>query len=114
MAPPFLAYFGAFDQGDSKIWLLQAAYDQCRLYRNHLQDPDTRLWRHIVLGTGVDEQLWATGNGWAAAGMLRVLQTLRSSDVSQLFLAQQQDLLEWTEEIVNASWRYQVCAHISK
>jgi len=107
MVPPFIAYFGAFQPGSDKPWLLQFAYDQCRLYRTYLQDSATKLWKHIELGTGVDEKLWATGNGWAAAGMLRVLLTLRNSDVSKDFLDQQGDLLGWVEEIVNASWKYQ-------
>ena len=74
MAPPFIAYFGAYDQAGNMTWLLQAAYDQCRLYRNYLQDSTTKLWKHIELGSGEDENFWATGNGWAAAGMLRVHQ----------------------------------------
>ena len=108
MVPPFIAYFGAFDQGNNKTSLLQSAYDQCRLYRKYLQDPTTKLWRHIELGSWQDNRLWATGNGWAAAGMVRVLQTIRNSDVSDSFLDQQQDLLGWIEEIVGASWEYQV------
>jgi len=110
MVPPFIAYFGALEQGDAKTWLLQYAYDQCRLYRNYLQDSATKLWRHIELGTGEDANLWATGNGWAAAGMLRVLQAIRDSDVSEHFLDQQSDLLAWVEEIVGASWSYQSSA----
>ena len=108
MAPPFIAYFGVYQQGDNKTFLLQAAYDQCRLYRNYLQDSTTKLWKHIQLGSGQDGNLWATGNGWAAAGMLRVLRTIGNSDVSESFLDQQRDLLDWIEEIVNASWNYQV------
>lgn len=108
MGPPFIAYFGAFAQGGEKTSLLQAAYNQCRLYRSYLQDPTTKLWKHIQLGSNQDPNFWATGNGWAAAGMLRVLQTIRNSGVSNNFLDQQTDLLNWTEEIVNASLQYQV------
>ena len=108
MAPPFIAYFGTFEHGDTKPWLLQTAYDQCRLYRKYLQDSATKLWKHIQLGSSPDENLWATGNGWVAAGMLRVFQTIRNSDVSDDFVDQQNDLLDWIEEIVNASWDYQV------
>jgi rhamnogalacturonyl hydrolase YesR len=108
MVPPFIAYFAAFDQTGNKTTLLQAAYDQCRLYRKYLQDPTTKLWKHVVLGSWQDNGLWGTGNGWAAAGMLRVLQTISNSDVSGSFLAQQQDLLGWIEEIVGAAWKYQV------
>ena len=108
MAPPFIAYFGAYDQSGAMTWLLQAAYDQCRLYRSYLQDSSTKLWKHIELGSEQDDKFWATGNGWAAAGMLRVLQTIRNSNVNESFLNQQHDLLNWTEEIVKASWNYQV------
>jgi len=109
MAPPFIAYFGAFEHGDTKNWLLQYSYDQCRLYRKYLQDSATKLWKHIQVGSP-DANLWATGNGWAAAGMLRVLRTIHNSDVSNDFLGQQGDLLNWVEEIVNASWNYQTSA----
>ena len=108
MAPPFIAYFGAYDQGDNKTYLLQAAYDQCRLYRQYLQDNSTKLWKHIELGSYQDNNLWGTGNGWAAAGMFRVLQTIRLSDVSGNFTNQQSDLVNWIEEIVKGSWHYQV------
>ena len=108
MAPPFIAYFGAFEQGGGKNALLQIAYDQCRLYRQYLQDSTTKLWKHIVIGTSADPRFWATGNGWAAAGMFRVLQTIRNSDVSDSFITQQQDLANWIEEIVKAAWTYQV------
>ena len=108
MAPPFIADFGGYDQGGAKTSLLQAAYDQCRLYRQYLQDNSTKLWKHIELGSYQDNNLWATGNGWAAAGMLRVLQTIRLSDVGGSFADQQTDLLNWIEEIVKASWSYQV------
>ena len=108
MAPPFIAYAGAYAQGNDTIRLLQVAYDQCRLYRNHLQDPTTKLWKHIELGSYQDNNLWATGNGWAAAGMIRVLETIRNSGVSDKFRDQQHDLTDWTEEIVRASWDRQV------
>ncbi|KAF9779463.1 Six-hairpin glycosidase [Thelephora terrestris] len=108
MAPPFIASFGAYEQDDAnKTYLLQAAYDQCRLYRQYLQDNSTKLWKHIEFGSYQDNNLWATGNGWAVAGMLRVRQTISLSDVSGSFVNQQNDLLNWIEEIVKASWIYQ-------
>jgi rhamnogalacturonyl hydrolase YesR len=110
MVPPFIAYFAVFERGDTKTTLLQDAYDQCRLYRRYLQDSATKLWKHIQVGPAPDENLWATGNGWAAAGMLRVLQTIRNSDVNGRFLDQQRDLLHWIEEIVKASWDHQTSA----
>ena len=117
MAPPFIAYFGAFQQGSEQPQLLQAAYDQCRLYRQYLQDPNTLLWKHIELGSWSDSNLWGTGNAWAAAGMFRVLQTIRLSSSSSSFTQQQADLATWIEEIVKAAWSYQVSttahAHIA-
>ena len=44
--------------------LIQLAYDQIRLYRQSLQDPQTKLWRHIYVpggGSDSDPGLWATG-----------------------------------------------------
>jgi len=107
MAPPFIAYYGALSTGQNKTNLLQEAYDQCRLYRNNLRDPATGLWKHIVLGTGQDLSLWGTGNAWATAGMLRVLETIRHSDVSSHFRTQTADLTAWVDEIVTGAWKFQ-------
>lgn len=60
MVPPFIAYFGALQGGDTELSLLQAAYDQCRLYRDELRD-DGGLWRHIALGSWQDNTHWGTG-----------------------------------------------------
>ncbi|TFK43267.1 Six-hairpin glycosidase-like protein [Crucibulum laeve] len=106
MVPPFIAYFGALQGGEGGKSLLQIAYDQCRLYRDALRDP-SGLWRHITLGSWQDDTHWATGNGWAAAGMLRVLQTLNHSSQAEKFAAQQANLTEWIQEILVASWANQ-------
>lgn len=58
MVPPTLAYYGAV-KGDSAM--IKSAVDQCRLYRNYLRDPDTKLWKHIVQGHWDDVGLWGTG-----------------------------------------------------
>jgi hypothetical protein len=66
MVPPFLAYYGslAVDPGWA-IFLLREAYTQCRLYRQTLQDEDTKLWRHTLSERDTngftDPALWATG-----------------------------------------------------
>ena len=55
MVPPFLAYYGVVTGNQS---LLQAAYDQCRLYRQYLvdEDKDCLLWRELdTLANNVDE-----------------------------------------------------------
>lgn len=61
MAPPFIAYFGILQGGEAELPLLQAAYDQCRLYRDQLLDADVGLWRHVALGDWQDINHWATG-----------------------------------------------------
>lgn len=101
MVPPFLAYYGYMHANQT---LLEEAYTQCSLYRQGLQDPATKLWRHIVQGEGTsDPGLWATGNAWAAAGMLRVLATILRSPFSDQMAAQRADLQTWTDEILSAA-----------
>ncbi|KAF8665575.1 hypothetical protein AX16_000033 [Volvariella volvacea WC 439] len=106
MVPPFIAYFGALQGGRGGRELLQTSYDQCRLYREALRD-EGGLWRHIAHGNWQDPTHWATGNAWAAAGMLRVLQTLNHTAQAERFTRQQADLREWIDEILEASWDYQ-------
>lgn len=121
MVPPFLAYW-AVARGNVSV--LQEAYDQCRLYRKYLRDPNgSGIWRHIQLGDWQDDGLWGTGrylffkrsqgvmvltssrnhfegNGWAAAGMTRVLATIQHSQYSSKFTAQMDDLASWINEIL--------------
>lgn len=106
MAPPFIAYFGALQGGESGLGLMQYAYQQCKLYRNYLKD-DSGLWRHVTLGSWQDDTHWATGNGWAAAGMLRVLETLANSDQADSLTEETNDLTIWIQEIINATWPLQ-------
>ena len=89
MAPPFLAYYGAATNNAS---VLKASVDQCCLYRQILLANTTSgqystppvshpiaasgLWEHIIGPVNADSGLWSTGNGWAAAGMTRVLATV--------------------------------------
>ncbi|GJN93027.1 hypothetical protein Rhopal_006072-T1 [Rhodotorula paludigena] len=112
MVPPFFAYLGALTQNRT---LLQAAYDQCRLYREHLRvssGDEAGLWRHIDNrfeggGDMRDDGLWATGNGWAAQGMLRVLASFANQDDDDLqnaFESQARDLGDWVKEIVERTW----------
>lgn len=39
------------------------------------------------------------GNGWAAAGMLRVLGTIKHSDYANTLSNEQNDLVTWIKEI---------------
>jgi hypothetical protein len=78
MAPPFIAYYGA---AHDDLDLLVEAVNQIQLYRQILLVKATSLaeigaWEHIVGPDSPDPGLWSTGNGWAAAGMARVLATV--------------------------------------
>ncbi|CAE6426019.1 unnamed protein product [Rhizoctonia solani] len=104
MLPPFLAYFGALHKDEG---VMRAAYDQVRFYRDLLFDGSVGLWRHIVLGNGEDLNHWSTGNGWAAAGIMRVLTTIKESSLSRKFVVEQANLEGWALEIINNVWKYQ-------
>jgi rhamnogalacturonyl hydrolase YesR len=108
MAPPFIAYYGALEGGSTGATLLQTAYDQVRLYRAVLFDQGVGLWRHIALGSWSDPTHWATGNAWAAAGVLRVLATIKHSPEAGSMQSQQNDLAQWAGETLTGVWKYQV------
>lgn len=105
MAPPFLAYYGVMMGNQS---LVQEAYNQVRLYRKYLRNSNaSNIWKHIQLGVyGTDNGHWSTGNGWAAAGMLRVLSTIKQSQFSTSMMSQQQDLADWVQEIHDGMYSY--------
>jgi len=103
MVPPYLAYYGALNSNQT---LLQEAFTQISLYRDTLCQSNG-LWQHILLGTGAhDPGLWATGNGWAAVGMLRVLATMKRSQYSGDFGNQMSQLQSWVEDILKAAQGY--------
>lgn len=107
MAPPFLAYYGAYT---SNITLLEIAYNQAKQYRRILQDPTLQVWKHIMSGSFEDPGLWSTGNGWAAAGMMRVYATfnnLRDSRLRQITAPWRKDLAQWVAEIVKGAYAFQ-------
>ncbi|GAA5873096.1 hypothetical protein JCM1840_005568 [Sporobolomyces johnsonii] len=104
MVPPFLAYYGV---AASNATMIAEAYNQCRLYRKYLRT-SSGAWQHIVLGEWQDTGLWSTGNGWAAAGMTRVLATIKHSDLSSAgsFASEMSDLTGWIVEILEAAFSY--------
>lgn len=77
MVPPFLAFYGV-SANDTTI--LEKAVEQCEAYHKILakgnEDVDRGLWHHIAGPNHPDPGYWATGNGWVAAGLTRVLATL--------------------------------------
>lgn len=108
MVPPFLATYAGFSNNQT---YLQIAYDQCRLYRDRLRRPMSSgaLWAHIQGGTGnLDPGLWATGNGWAAYGMLRVMATIQKSQWAGQMGSQRGDLASWVGEIMDGCKGYVV------
>jgi len=125
MVPPFLAYYGVTTRNRT---MLAESYNQIRLYRNYLRDSKQGMWKHIVLGpSGNDEGFWSTGgqllvthrlpttltllflgNGWAAAGILRVIATMRQSEYSNTFKNEQKDLGNWVKEIHSSMYKHLV------
>ncbi|EUC65407.1 glycoside hydrolase family protein [Rhizoctonia solani AG-3 Rhs1AP] len=106
MVPPFLAYYGALHNNAS---MMTEAFNQIQTYRNNLKvDKFTGLWRHIQLGEGVDVGHWTTGNGWAAAGMMRVLTTMATSSLGASYPNEQALLARWISGILTSAWAYQL------
>ncbi|KAE9398850.1 family 88 glycosyl hydrolase [Gymnopus androsaceus JB14] len=109
MAPPFLAYY-AVDTANTT--LLRQAVDQSRFYRQALQANISSsvsysgLWEHIVGPQSADLGLWSTGNGWAGAGMTRILATVMNAPPA-LTLGWKDEavsnLTTWIQEIVDGA-----------
>lgn len=114
MVPPFMAYYALVNE---KSEYLQAAYDQCASYRQTLQQNTTKLWRHMEINTienniandegeiidqtaKPDISLWATGNAWAASGMLRVYATILQSPYNEEMSKECDNLKLWVQEII--------------
>ncbi|KAF9650429.1 hypothetical protein BDM02DRAFT_1433658 [Thelephora ganbajun] len=104
MVPPFLAYYGIMTKNRSTV---AESYNQIRLYRKYLRDQGTdNLWKHMAFGDSQDTYHWSTGNGWAAAGMLRVLGTIKNSDYAGDLKNEQNDLIDWVLEIQDGMYKY--------
>lgn len=103
MVPPFLSYYGVVKEN---ISMVLEGYNQIKLYRQYLYDEDAGgLWKHVLFGSDFqDEGHWSTGNGWAAAGMLRVLGTIKNSQYANSLSNEIGDLTGWINEIHNAMY----------
>ncbi|KAJ4345333.1 uncharacterized protein N0V89_011463 [Didymosphaeria variabile] len=97
MVPPFLAYTGV---ATSNLTLLKEAAIQAKLYRDVLIQP-SGVWMHITGPEVQDYELWSTGNGWAAAGMARVLATLKKSPYANKTKTEQASLTGLIKEILD-------------
>lgn len=105
MTPPVLAFYGAETNDPSYVY---EGYNQCKLYREVLQTEGTGAWSHIIGTQSYDPGKWSTGNGWAAAGMVRVLFTIRASGVrnwegqdATWWDSADADLVSWIKEILD-------------
>jgi len=52
---------------------------------------------------------WGTGNGWAAAGALRVLPMIQGLFMAESMKWQQKDLVCWVRETLDGMRKFQVC-----
>lgn len=95
MVPPFLAVAGQPAEAVKQI---------CG-YRQILRDPEKKLFYHIW---DEDRQaferklLWGVGNGWAAAGMARVIRALPPE-----MLSEKEQIIAFVHELLDACLVYQ-------
>lgn len=93
MVPPFLAVMGELDE----------AKRQLDGYRDALLDRDTLLFRHIWdAGSGrfVRDAHWATGNGWALMGTVRVAAEAKKQGRRDVEAAFAEDLREQIQALM--------------
>ena len=94
MAPPFLAVAGHY----------QEAVKQIRGIRKYLWNPDKKLFSHRwneEKKEFVNAAFWGVGNGWAAAGMSRVIKHLPSS-----MSVEKDELIHYTQEVIDGCLKY--------
>lgn len=90
MAPPFLSAAGHHEE----------ALKQILGFRRILLDPRTKLLSHIWddgMGAFARKAFWGVGNGWALAGMTRVIHTLPAG-----MRAEREELIRFVTEGVDA------------
>ncbi len=94
-APPFLAATGHYDE----------ALKQIHGFRKRLWDPQEKLLAHIwddTLGAKNQKEYWGGGNGWAAAGLARVIRSLPTDRKDD-----RQGLAVFVKDIVDGCLAYQ-------
>jgi hypothetical protein len=69
------------------------------------------LLRHIVNGTVVggastDNGAWLTGNGWAAAGLVKVIATIAQSEFATDMQDEINTMITWTQDILDGCYQY--------
>ena len=94
-APPFLAAMGFFDE----------ALAQIEGYRQRLWNPEKKLLAHIWddgKRQFTDGNFWGGGNGWAAAGLARVIRSLPGDRYKD-----RERLAAFAKDIVDGCLRHQ-------
>jgi unsaturated rhamnogalacturonyl hydrolase len=95
MAPPFLALAGRPDE----------AVRQIEGYRKYLWDTQKKLFSH-VWDDGrqifIRRDFWGVGNGWAAAGMARIIRALPAE-----MAGERQNLIGYVHEVIDGCLVYQ-------
>lgn len=89
MAPPFLAVAGHYKE----------AIKQIRGIRSYLWNVDNKLFSHRWNDEEkifVNKDFWGVGNGWAAAGMWRVLKNLPSNMSSE-----KDELIHYIKDVID-------------
>lgn len=123
MAPPFIGYYGGlqaeyspctvsytFHQFIDTVFqgaihndrgLVEEGYRQIFDYYEILYDSNVGMMEHILLGdSGLqDHKHWATGNGWAVNGMLRVLRIIQLSKFASTMGTEQANLIHWASTV---------------
>jgi unsaturated rhamnogalacturonyl hydrolase len=95
MAPPFLAVSGC----------PQVAVRQVEGYRRRLWNAESNLFSHIWDEGALDfirKDFWGVGNGWAAAGMTRVIRALPED-----MLEEKQRLVVYVKEVIDGCLAHQ-------
>ncbi|KAF2875071.1 hypothetical protein BDV95DRAFT_486481 [Massariosphaeria phaeospora] len=104
MVPPFLAYFSV--AAEDATWMKEALA-QCRAYRDALATKSTGLdqglWHHIAGPQNGDLGYWCTSNGWVAAGLVRVLATLKGWEETREWAGEMQELRQMAREILDGA-----------
>ncbi len=95
MAPPFLAVAGEPAE----------AVHQIEGYRKYLWDPQKKLFSHIWDDLNKKfgrKDAWGVGNGWAAAGMTRIIRSLPASMPDQ-----KNELVTYVKEVLDGCLAHQ-------
>jgi hypothetical protein len=88
--------------------IVREAYNQVKIYREHLRDEDG-LWRYKAadMGFGLqDRRHSAIGNAWAAAGIMRIIATMRRSRYTRGLNREMDELDIWMCEIFEGVYQH--------